>query len=178
MYHFYKKAIKVISLSFVFMSLFCFKSAVAEGTGLNVGLKTLGPIPVAFGEIEYHFSDKSIRAQYFSNLNIGILGSSKYDGVALQYSYLVEKEAVTNKNYFISLSAARKREGTEADEDYKIIDIGYEKVYRNKNTSIFGGQTFYRIYLGYIFLEERGTQLWQQEKSKLVFPGIVYGMRY
>lgn len=137
----------------------------------------MGPIPVLTGEVEYVFSDQSIRVNYFSNFKFGMFGSSKYEGTSIEYSFNeIRIESKSNKIY-IAIGKAEKRDGSNYDENYQFIELGYEKRYFRINKGLLANKYwFMRYYLSHV--EEEDLSPFNTPIEDYLFPGFSMGIGF
>lgn len=160
----------------IFLSLIS-KYSYSQDVNINIGAKTLGLIPVLMGEIEYGFSDQSIRVNYFSNFEFEMFGSSKYQGASVEYSFNEEKNEFNSNKIYIGIGEAEKREGSSSDENYKFMGIGYEKRYIRTNKGTLGNKyLFTRYYLNYV--EEESLFLFNIPIEEYFILGFSIGIGY
>ena len=168
--------LKLFSFFSVFLSLIP-TCAYSQDVNINIGARLLGPIPVLMGELEYDFSGQSIRAGYFSNFKFELFGSSKYEGVSVEYSFNeIKKSSRSSKNY-ISIGNAEKRNGSSYDENYRFIEIGYEKRYIKKHKGFLNAKHFFmRFYLSFVDEKELPPSITPNDDH--VLPGLSMGLGF
>ncbi len=154
------------------------QNSYSQDVNFNIGARTLlSLIPVFVGEVEYEYSDQSIRANYFSNFEFEMFGSSKYEGVSIEYSFNESKNELNSKKLYISIGKAEKREGSSYDENYKFIGIGFEKRYFKTSKGALGNKyLFMRYYLNYI--EEEYLSPFNYSIEDYILPGFSIGVGF
>lgn len=168
-----KRSVKLLFVLLAFIPSVSF----SQGFTFNVGFMSLGPIPVVLTELEYKYTDGAIRINYFSNYKVGFFGSSKYDGLSVEYSFNETEVNGKFSNYYVSLGAADKTGGSSEDADYEFVGIGYERKYNKNMHGRFGQKsTFVRYFVNYLQEKEKTQPTITENDS--VYPGISLGLRF
>lgn len=154
------------------------KFSYSQDLNINFGGRTLGLfIPLLMGEVEYVFSGQSMRVNYYSNFQFEIFGSSKYEGVSVEYSFNETIKELNKSRIYFAIGTAIKREGSSYDENYKLLGMGYEKRYFSKSKGRSGSKyMFMRYYFNYI--EEESLSPFNTANDGHLVPGFAIGLGY